>query len=128
VPLLAVVVVVVVVVVVDVVVVVLVVMVVVVLVVVVVPDAVVVEAVVVVVVVVVVDDDEALGQELGQKPYLSVTKFPPTSTSVEHQAEAWSTVAQEVYTIPLYLNGKTQALPVSGPDSVVQEGTVMDSS
>jgi len=111
----------------DVVVVVLVVMVVVVLVVVVVPDAVVVEAVVVVVVVV-VDDDEALGQELGQKPYLSVTKFPPTSTSVEHQAEAWSTVAQEVYTIPLYLNGKTQALPVSGPDSVVQEGTVMDSS
>jgi len=124
-PLLAVVVVVVVVVVVDVVVVVLVVMVVVVLVVVVVPDAVVVEAVVVVVV---VDDDEALGQELGQKPYLSVTKFPPTSTSVEHQAEAWSTVAQEVYTIPLYLNGKTQALPVSGPDSVVQEGTVMDSS
>jgi len=125
-PLLAVVVVVVVVVV-DVVVVVLVVMVVVVLVVVVVPDAVVVEAVVVVVVVV-VDDDEALGQELGQKPYLSVTKFPPTSTSVEHQAEAWSTVAQEVYTIPLYLNGKTQALPVSGPDSVVQEGTVMDSS
>jgi len=113
----------------DVVVVVLVVMVVVVLVVVVVPDAVVVEAVVVVVVVVVVvDDDEALGQELGQKPYLSVTKFPPTSTSVEHQAEAWSTVAQEVYTIPLYLNGKTQALPVSGPDSVVQDGTVMDSS
>jgi len=47
---------------------------------------------------------------------------------VEHQAEAWSTVAHEVYTIPLYLNGKTQALPDSGPEEVVQEGTVMDSS
>ena len=108
--------------------------------------------VVVVVVVVVVDDDPALGQVEGQKPYLSVTKLPPASTSVEHQAEDWSTVAHSVYTTPLYLTlnynliilpfqicmsrqslaahlkGNTQALPDSGPELVVQEGTVMTSS
>jgi len=84
--------------------------------------------VVVVVVVVVVDDDPALGQVEGQKPYLSVTKLPPASTSVEHQAEDWSTVAHSVYTTPLYLKGNTQALPDSGPELVVHEGTVMASS
>lgn len=83
---------------------------------------------VVVVVVVVVVVDPALGQVEGQKPYLSVTKLPPASTSVEHQAEDWSTVAHSVYTTPLYLKGKTQALPDSGPEAVVQEGTVMASS
>ena len=116
---------------------------------------------VVVVVVVVVVVDPALGQVEGQKPYLSVTKLPPASTSVEHQAEDWSTVAHSVYTTPLYLGnvhplliiiflifhntrmvtsqslhtqliahlkGKTQALPDSGPEAVVQEGTVMASS
>lgn len=82
----------------------------------------------VVVVVVVVDDDPALGQVEGQKPYLSVTKLPPASTSVEHQAEDWSTVAHSVYTTPLYLKGNTQALPDSGPELAVQEGTVMASS
>jgi len=84
--------------------------------------------VVVVVVVVVVDDDPALGQVEGQKPYLPVTKLPPASTSVEHQAEDWSTVAHSVYTTPLYLKGNTQALPDSGPELVVHEGTVMASS
>ena len=61
------------------------------------------ELLVVVVVVVVVVVDEALGQVEGQKPYLSVTKLPPASTSVEHQAEDWSTVAHSLYTTPLYL-------------------------
>ena len=61
------------------------------------------ELLVVVVVVVVVDEDPALGQVEGQKPYLSVTKLPPASTSVEHQAEDWSTVAHSLYTTPLYL-------------------------
>jgi len=89
-------------------------------------EDVVVEEVVVVEVVVVVELAE--GQVEGQKPYLSVTKLPPASTSVEHQAALWSTVAHSLYTTPLYLNGKTQALPVSGPEAVVQEGTVMASS
>jgi len=89
-------------------------------------EEVVVEEVVVVEVVVVVELAE--GQVEGQKPYLSVTKLPPASTSVEHQAALWSTVAHSLYTTPLYLNGKTQALPVSGPEAVVQEGTVMASS
>jgi len=84
-------------------------------------------AVVVVVVVVVVVDEE-LGQVEGQKPYLSVTKLPPASTSVEHQAEDWSTVAHSLYTTPLYLKGNTQALPDSGPEEVVHEGTEMVSS
>ena len=57
----------------------------------------------VVVVVVVVVVDEALGQVEGQKPYLLATKLPPASTSVEHQAEDWSTVAHSLYTTPLYL-------------------------
>ena len=61
------------------------------------------ELLVVVVVVVVVDEVPALGQLEGQKPYLSVTKLPPASTSVEHQAEDWSTVAHSLYTTPLYL-------------------------
>jgi len=82
----------------------------------------------VVVVVVVVVVDEALGQVEGQKPYLLATKLPPASTSVEHQAEDWSTVAHSLYTTPLYLKGNTQALPDSGPELVVQEGTVMASS
>jgi len=82
----------------------------------------------VVVVVVVVVVDEALGQVEGQKPYLSVTKLPPASTSVEHQAEDWSTVAHSLYTTPLYLKGNTQALPDSGPEEVVHEGTEMVSS
>jgi len=90
-------------------------------------EEVVVEDVVVVEVVVVVVE-LAEGQVEGQKPYLSVTKLPPASTSVEHQAALWSTVAHSLYTTPLYLNGKTQALPVSGPEAVVQEGTVMASS
>jgi hypothetical protein len=90
-------------------------------------EEVVVEEVVVVEVVVVVVE-LAEGQVEGQKPYLSVTKLPPASTSVEHQAALWSTVAHSLYTTPLYLNGKTQALPVSGPEAVVQEGTVMASS
>jgi len=81
--------------------------------------------VVVVVVVVVVEE---LGQVEGQKPYLSVTKLPPASTSVEHQAEDWSTVAHSLYTTPLYLKGNTHALPDSGPEEVVHEGTVMVSS
>lgn len=83
-------------------------------------------AVVVVVVVVVVE--LALGQVEGQNPYLSVTKLPPVSTSVEHQAEDWSTVAHSLYTTPLYLKGNTQALPDSGPEEVVHEGTEMASS
>jgi hypothetical protein len=90
-------------------------------------EEVVVEEVVVVEVVVVVVE-LAEGQVEGQKPYLSVTKLPPASTSVEHQAALWSTVAHSLYTTPLYLNGKTQALSVSGPEAVVQEGTVMASS
>ena len=61
------------------------------------------ELLVVVVVVVVVDEVPALGQLEGQNPYLSVTKLPPASTSVEHQAEDWSTVAHSLYTTPLYL-------------------------
>jgi len=80
------------------------------------------------VVVVVVVVDPALGQVEGQKPYLSVTKLPPASTSVEHQAEDWSTVAHSLYTTPLYLKGNTQALPDSGPEEVVHEGTEMVSS
>ena len=63
---------------------------------------VVVEEVVVEEVVVVVELAE--GQVEGQKPYLSVTKLPPASTSVEHQAALWSTVAHSLYTTPLYLN------------------------
>lgn len=83
--------------------------------------------VVVVVVVVVVAELEAEGQELGQNPYLVLllAKLPPASTSVAHQAELLSTVAHWVYTIPLYLKGNTQALPVSGPEEVVQEGTLI---
>ena len=65
-------------------------------------EEVVVEEVVVVEVVVVVELAE--GQVEGQKPYLSVTKLPPASTSVEHQAALWSTVAHSLYTTPLYLN------------------------
>ena len=85
--------------------------------------------VLVVVVVVVVAELEAEGQVLGQKPYLvlPLTKLPPASTSVAHQGELWSTVAHWVYTTPLYLKGNTQALAVSGPEEVVQEGTLMDS-
>jgi len=86
------------------------------------------ELLVVVVVVVVVVVELALGQVEGQKPYLSVTKLPPASTSVEHQAEDWSTVAHSLYTTPLYLKGNTQALPDSGPEEVVHEGTEMVSS
>jgi len=86
------------------------------------------ELLVVVVVVVVVDEVPALGQLEGQKPYLSVTKLPPASTSVEHQAEDWSTVAHSLYTTPLYLKGNTQALADSGPEEVVHEGTEMVSS
>jgi len=81
-----------------------------------------------VVVVVVVVVDEELGQVEGQKPYLSVTKLPPASTSVEHQAEDWSTVPHSLYTTPLYLKGNTHALPDSGPEEVVHEGTEMVSS
>ena len=66
-------------------------------------EEVVVEDVVVVEVVVVVVE-LAEGQVEGQKPYLSVTKLPPASTSVEHQAALWSTVAHSLYTTPLYLN------------------------
>ena len=72
-------------------------------------EAVVVEVLTVVVEEVVVEEvvvvvELAEGQVEGQKPYLSVTKLPPASTSVEHQAALWSTVAHSLYTTPLYLN------------------------
>ena len=67
----------------------------------------------VVVVVVVVVVDEALGQVEGQKPYLLATKLPPASTSVEHQAEDWSTVAHSLYTTPLYLTTNIPLMTLS---------------
>ena len=74
---------------------------------------VVVEADELLVVVVVVVVDEALGQVEGQKPYLLATKLPPASTSVEHQAEDWSTVAHSLYTTPLYLITNIQLIILS---------------